>query len=305
MSGAPPATLPFPLSGDAGRAHTAAGIFLRHVRPECHPSHCQSETPASARRLHYNAGVDPARPLADGDSAASRTFRTTHWTVVVNAGHAPSTEARRAMESLCETYWYPVYAFVRRQGGSADDALDLTQGFFARLLEKRDLAGVDRGRGRFRSWLVAAVKHYLANERDRSRADKRGGGRRPLSIDADDAESRYKLEPSHDVTPERVFERRWALTLLDQVLTALRDESAADGKANVFDALKAFIGGRPGEGRYREVAEALGMAEGTVRMAVHRLRRRYRELLRQHIAQTVETPEQIEEEIEFLFAAVG
>jgi RNA polymerase sigma-70 factor (ECF subfamily) len=209
------------------------------------------------------------------------------------------------MASLCETYWYPVYAYVRRQGGDADEALDLTQGFFARLLEKRDLAGVDRGRGRFRSWLVAAVKHYLANERDRSRADKRGGGRPALSIDADDAESRYRLEPSHDVTAERVFERRWALTLLEQVLSALREESAAGGKAELFEALKECIGGRPGDSRYREVATELGMAEGAVRMAAHRLRKRYRELLRQHIAQTVETPEQIEEEIAFLFQAVS
>jgi len=238
-------------------------------------------------------------------AAASRTFGTTHWTVVLNAGRAPSAEAERAMAALCETYWYPVYAFIRRQGGSADDAMDLTQGFFARLLEKRDLASVDRGRGRFRSWLVAAVKHFLANERDRSRADKRGGGRRAISIDAANAESRYRLEPSHELTPERVFERRWALTLLDQVLTALRMEFEAEGKDGLFDALKAFIGGRPDDSRYGDLARQLGMAEGAVRMAAHRLRRRYRELLRQHIAQTVETPEQIEEEIAFLFSAVG
>jgi RNA polymerase sigma-70 factor (ECF subfamily) len=249
--------------------------------------------------------VDPApQPMPPAD-ALSRAFATTHWTVVVNAGHAPSAEAGRAMAALCETYWYPVYAFVRRQGNDADAALDLTQGFFARLLEKRDLAGVDRAKGRFRSWLVAAVKHYLANERDRSRADKRGGGRRPISIDASDAESRYNLEPSHDLTPERIFERRWALTLLDQVLSALRAEMVEERKEALFDALKAFIGGRPDDGRYRDIADELGMGEGAVRMASHRLRRRYGELLRQHIAQTIETPEQIEEEIAFLFSAVG
>ena len=246
--------------------------------------------------------TDPPIP---GKAVSSRAFATTHWTVVVNAGHGPAGEAERAMAALCETYWYPVYAFVRRQTGNADEAMDLTQGFFARLLEKRDLAGVDRGRGRFRSWLVAAVKNYLANQRDRSRAEKRGGGRRAISIDAADAESRYRLEPSHDVTPERVFERRWALTLLGQVLSALRQESVDEGKGRLFEALKDCIGGRPGDGRYRDVAADLGMAEGAVRMAAHRLRRRYRELLRQHIAQTVETPEQIDEEVAFLFSAVS
>jgi RNA polymerase sigma-70 factor (ECF subfamily) len=249
--------------------------------------------------------MDSGRHPTPEAGMRSRAFATTHWTLVVNAGHAPSAEAGRAMSALCEAYWYPVYAFVRRQGNDGDAALDLTQGFFARLLEKRDLAGVDRAKGRFRSWLVAAVKHYVANERDRSRADKRGGGRRPISIDATDAESRYSLEPAHDLTAERVFERRWALTLLDKVLTSLRDELAAEGKAEQFEALKGFIGGRPEDGRYRDAAEGLGMAEGAVRMAAHRLRRRYRELLRQHIAQTVETPEQIEEEIAFLFSAVS
>jgi len=209
------------------------------------------------------------------------------------------------MAALCETYWYPVYAFIRRQGADADEAMDLTQGFFARLLERRDLAAVDRARGRFRSWLVAAVKHYLANERDRARADKRGGGRKAISIDAADAESRYRLEPSHELTPERVFERRWALTLLNQVLSTLRAESEAEGKGAVFDALKDCIGGRPADARYREAGDELGMNEGAVRMAAHRLRRRYRELLRRQIAETVETSDQIEDEINFLFEAVG
>ena len=248
------------------------------------------------------AGPDSLIP---GQGTRSRTFATTHWTVVLNAGSASSGAAKLAMAELCETYWYPVYAFVRRQVGDADEAMDLTQGFFTRLLEKRDLAGVDRARGRFRAWLVAAVKHYLANERDRARAAKRGGGRRPVPIDAADAESRYRMEPSHDLTAERVFERRWALTLLDHVLSALRRECAAEGKGELFEATKEFLGGRPADGRYRNAADALGMAEGAVRMAAHRLRRRYRELLREQIARTVETPEQIDEEIAFLFTAVG
>ena len=248
--------------------------------------------------------MDP-NPSSRAAAGPSGAFATTHWTIVVAAAHAGTGEAGPAMAELCETYWYPVYLFIRRQTGDADAALDLTQGFFARLLEKRDLAGVDRARGRFRSWLVAAVKNYMSNERDRARAGKRGGGRRPLSIDAADAESRYRLEPAHDLTPERVFERRWALTLLDRVLSALRAESHAEGKTALFEALKDCLGGRPGESRYREAATRLGMAEGAVRMAAHRLRRRYRELLREQIAQTVETPEQIDEEIAFLFKAVS
>jgi RNA polymerase sigma-70 factor (ECF subfamily) len=232
-------------------------------------------------------------------------FATTHWTVILAAGQATSGEARRAMAELCETYWYPIYAFVRRQGGDPDEALDLTQGFFARLLERRDLAGIERGRGRFRGWLLLAVKHYLSNERDRSRAAKRGGGRRPVSIDAADAESRYQREPSHDLTPDRIFERRWALALLGQVLSTLQQEYAADGKERLFDALKDCLGGAATEGRYAQVAGELDMTEGAVRMAALRLRRRYRELLRQQIAQTVETSEQVDEEIAFLFSAVG
>lgn len=234
-----------------------------------------------------------------------RSFATTHWTMIVTAGRDASPEARRAMGSLCEAYWYPVYAFIRRQCGDADEAVDLTQGFFTRLLEKRHLAGLERGRGKFRWWLLLAVKHYLANERDRARAAKRGGGRRPVSIDADDAESRYRLEPSHGVTPERIFERRWALALLERVLSNLQQECLAEGKGRLFDALKESLGGGGHEGRYAQVAAELQMGEGAVRTAAHRLRRRYRELLRHEIAQTVETAEQVDEEIQFLFEAVG
>jgi RNA polymerase sigma-70 factor (ECF subfamily) len=225
--------------------------------------------------------------------------------MVLAAGRAPAGEGRRAMEALCERYWYPVYAFVRRRGCDADEGMDVTQGFFARLLEKGDLASVERGHGRFRSWLLAAVKHYLANERDKARAEKRGGGVSPLPIDPGDAEDRYRLEPSHEMTPERVFERRWALALLEQTLADLRAECRADGKEALFDALKGHLSGRGGETHYRDVGEALGMAEPAVRMAASRLRRRYRDLLHGHIADTVETPEQLEEEIAFLFSAVG
>jgi len=238
-----------------------------------------------------------------GSGDESGSFPTTRWTLVVAAGHAGPEETRRALSELCEAYWYPVYAFIRRDGADAERALDLTQGFFTRLLEKGDLADVDRSRGKFRSWLLSSARHFVANEHDRERAAKRGGGRAVLSIDAADAESRYRLEPPSGMTPERIFERRWALTLLGQVLDALRRECAHEGRLHQFDVLKDCLAG--GDGMNGIAAKELGMSDAAVRMAVHRLRRRYRELLRWKIGHTVETPEQIEEEIEFLFDAVG
>src|SRR5437660_5206382 len=157
-------------------------------------------------------------------------FATTHWSVVVAAGRHSSPQAQAALATLCRTYWYPLYVFVRRQGFSPDESQDLTQEFFARLLEKHFLAQVDQEKGRFRSFLLAACKHFLSNERDRVRAKKRGGGRERISIDVDDAERRYRLEPADDLTPEKLFERRWVLTLLDQVLVMLRNEFVQDGK---------------------------------------------------------------------------
>jgi RNA polymerase sigma-70 factor (ECF subfamily) len=247
--------------------------------------------------------VNQLRPPGSGLGDEPCAFPTTRWTLIVAAGHAAPDELRRALSELCEAYWYPVYAFIRRDGADAERALDLTQGFFARLLEKGDLADVDRNRGKFRSWLLASAKHFVANEHDRERAAKRGGGRAALSIDAADAESRYRLEPSSDMTPDRVFERRWALTLLGQVLDALRQECADEGRLRQFEVLKDCLAG--GDGVNSVAAQELGMSDAGVRMAVHRLRRRYRELLRWKISQTVETPEQVEEEIEFLFGAVG
>jgi RNA polymerase sigma-70 factor (ECF subfamily) len=242
------------------------------------------------------------QPVA-GSGDKSCSFPATRWTLVIAAGHAGAEETRRALSELCEAYWYPVYAFIRRDGADAERALDLTQGFFARLLEKGDLADVDRNRGKFRSWLLSSARHFVANEHDRERAAKRGGGRAGISIDAADAESRYRLEPASGMTPDRVFERRWALTLLGQVLDALRQECAHEGRLRQFEVLKDCLAG--GDGANSIAAQQLGMSDAGVRMAVHRLRRRYRELLRWKIGQTVDTPEQVEEEIEFLFGAVG
>src|SRR5438552_10931065 len=195
------------------------------------------------------------------DSPPDR-FRTTRWTLVLAAQDRASPEARQALEDLCDAYWYPLYAFIRRSGHNSDEARDLTQEFFARLLEKDYLADVDREKGKFRSFLLAACKHFLANERDRALAQKRGGGRTMLSFDADAAESRYCSEPQHTLTPARRFERRWVLVLLQSVLSRLRDEQTQAGKGEHFDQLKGFLAGDKGPARYGQVAVALNTTEG-------------------------------------------
>jgi RNA polymerase sigma-70 factor (ECF subfamily) len=231
-------------------------------------------------------------------------FATTRWSLVLAARGRAAPGARDALASLCALYWYPLYAYVRRRGHGADEAHDLTQEFFARLLEKDFLAGVDRGKGKFRSFLLAACNHFLANERDRERAKKRGGGRPVLSLGAADADGLYRAEPADALTPEKLFERRWALAVLRQVMTRLRDEFEAKGKGRLFDRLRGFLVGEKGAG-YRRAAVELGLSEGAVKVAVHRLRQRYRELLHEEIGRTVETPEQVEEEVRELFAALG
>ncbi len=202
---------------------------------------------------------------------------------------------------MCENYWFPVYAFVRRAGHSAEDAQDLTQEFFVRLLDKHFLAAADRKKGRFRTFLLTAVKRFLANEYDRIQAKKRGGGQTILSLEG--LEARYCREPADTLTPERIFERQWALSLLDQVLARLQAEMTADGKAALFDALKDHLTGSQSAG-YATTAARLGMTEGAVKAAAHRLRQRYRELLREEIAQTVASPDEIEEEIRYLFTCL-
>lgn len=237
--------------------------------------------------------------------AGGRQFATTHWSLVLAARGGDSPQSRAALAELCAAYWYPLYAYVRRRGHDADEAQDLTQGYFARLLEKDDLRDVDRARGKFRSFLLASFQHYLCNEYDRARARKRGGGRQPLPLDFPDAEGRYTREPAHDLTPEKLFERRWALALLDQVLGRLREEMTRAGKGAHFEALKPYLTGEEPPGGQRAPADELGLSAGAVKVAVHRLRRRYRELLRAEIERTLERPEQVEEEIRDLFAALG
>jgi RNA polymerase sigma-70 factor (ECF subfamily) len=237
--------------------------------------------------------------------AAAGRFATTHWSLIAAARDPTSSQAGVALAALCEAYWYPLYAYIRRQGVAADEAQDLTQEFFARLLEKHWLDGVDQTKGTFRSFLLTACQHFLANERDRARAQKRGGNCKMVSIDFRDAEARYGNEPAHDLTAEKLYARRWALTLLDQVLGRLRETFVRSGRGPLFERLRIFLLGEKQETRYGQVAEELGMTEGAVKVAVHRLRRQYRDLLREEIARTLRDPIYIDEEIRDLFAALA
>jgi len=231
-------------------------------------------------------------------------FHTTHWSMVVAAAGHEGECSQAALTDLCQAYWYPLYAFLRRRGNSAEDARDLTQGFFAALLEKGYLADADPERGRFRSFLLTAVARFASKECDKATAQKRGGGRQILSIDFRDGEQRYLREPADNWTPERIFERRWALTLLDRTLTQLRQEHEASGKLAHFEVLKIFLTGQTGAPPLRQLAEQLGITEGAVKVAVHRLREKYRELLRAEIAQTVATQEDVDDELSLLLAAL-
>jgi len=239
------------------------------------------------------------------DSDGRHPFATTHWSLVLAAGRGGSPASREALATLCQTYWYPLYAHVRRRGHRAEEAQDLIQAFFARLLEKDYLRVVERDRGRFRSFLLAALDHFLANEWRRAHTRKRGGRRPTLSLDFRVGEGRYTVEPAHELTPVKLYERRWALTVIDQALAKLRDEFGRGGKGELFEQLKPYLGAAEGAAPYRELAARLGMTEGGVKVAVHRLRRRCGELLRQEIARTVAGPQEVEEELRDLFDAVG
>ncbi len=242
--------------------------------------------------------------MSSGGFPEQHSFMTTHWSMVIAAQGSDSAPAGKALASLCELYWYPLYAFVRRRGHSSHDAQDLTQAFFEKLLEKNYIGDVNRDKGRFRSFLLGSLKHFLANEWDRSQAQKRGGGNIPLSLDEKDAEARYRLEPADPMSAERLFERRWAMTLLDQVLMRLRDEMTASGKAQIFEALKDHLMAGTTV-PFAEVGLELGMSEGNARVNAHRLKKRYRELLREEIAQTVADPSEIDGEIRYLISILS
>src|SRR3954470_5637115 len=229
-------------------------------------------------------------------------FPTTRWTLVVAAGDPHRKETRSALVSLCENYWYPLYAYLRRRGYPADQAQDLTQEFFVRVLEGRYLDRADPEKGRFRSFILTSLKFFVADEQDRQRAYKRGGGA-VVSLEFSSGEDRYQREPPHDETPERIFERRWALSVLDQVVQKLRTEFVRHGRPEHFDQLKVFLLGRS-DAPYAALALEMNTSEGALKVATHRLRKRYRELFRQEIADTVADPAEVDSELRFLAAVL-
>ena len=244
---------------------------------------------------------------AESFGAADRAdwFRTTHWSVILAAARDESPQSRvEALEKLCHTYWYPLYAFIRRKGHTATEAEDLTQEFFARLLRGSFPSGIKPQGGKFRSYLLTALQHFLTNEWESARAQKRGGDKVILSWQRLNAEDRYRNEPADEVTPEILFDRRWASVLLERVRRQLAEECSSDGKADVFKRLQPCLTGAEPMMPYADLARQMDVSESAVKMSVHRLRKRYGELLRQEISQTVASPKDVEEEIRSLLAAL-
>ncbi len=234
-----------------------------------------------------------------------RVFATTRWTVVLNAQRESAPGHAAALNQLCRNYWYPLYAYTRRRGYSHEDAQDLIQAFFAHLLDRKSLLKVAPEKGKFRSFLLASLNYFLADAWDRKRAQKRGGGREMLSLDTEQADQRYRLEPADEQSPEKVFERRWALAIIELVFKGLEAEYSAAGKAEVYRALQPFILGDKSHGTYADAAAKLGTSEGAIKMAALRLRHRYREVFREVIGQTVEDPAEIEAEFSYLLRVIS
>ena len=274
------------------------------------PAVCIRTTAPLLSRMAVHCGTidvmptDPKQQRSQIEPRGDR-FETTHWSIVLAAGQRSSPDVDRALESLCRTYWYPLYAYVRRRVPNVHEAQDLTQEFFARFLEKDYVAEADPERGRFRAFLLTTFKHFLSKEWDKAKARKRGGGRPLVSLDFLSGESRFSVEPSENLTAEQVYSRQWAVTLLDRVMDRLRDGFVRAGKAPQFDQLKGFLIGEQAGVTYAAVADALGVTEGAVKMTVHRMRKRYRRLLRSEIGQTVASPGDVDDEIRSLFAVLS
>ena len=234
----------------------------------------------------------------------NRGFTTTRWSLVIAAGRDQTPASRAALAELCELYWPPLYAYARRRGHSVDEAQDLTQAFFTRLLEKRTVQVADPQRGRFRSFLLTSFKHFSANEHDRERAQKRGGGEPTVSLDFEPVEARYAAEPANRLTPEALFERQWARGVLDRVLATLRAECVNAGKEATFDRLKDLVVGEKNPGGFAAIADALDTSEGAIKVMIHRFRRRYQQLLRAEIGLTVSNEAEIDDEIRHLIAVL-
>jgi RNA polymerase sigma factor (sigma-70 family) len=235
----------------------------------------------------------------------SNRVATTQWSQVLAARDGTETEARRALETLCQTYWQPVYAFIRHLGSDPEEARDLAQAYFAELLEKDFLAGVDADRGRFRSFLFTSVRHFLYHQRDRSKALKRGGGTTTLSLDMASAEAGYSMQPRAQMTPEDVFEHRWAMTVLSRALRRLQAESKRSGNERQFEQLKAYLTSGDSQVPYRDAAEILNLSEGAVKVAVHRLRKRFGQCLRAELAETVVEVDDVDTELRHMLSILG
>lgn len=246
------------------------------------------------------SGSDPR-----SSAHAHPQFVTTHWSLVLQAGQPAGPNYRESLGTLCQTYWPPLYAYLRRRGYDASAAEDLVQGLFAHLLEREDIALADPQRGRFRSFLLTCLKHFVASAHDKDRAQKRGGGKAAVSLDISNAESRFAPQPADHWTPEREFERNWALTVLERVSARLREEMTLAGRSEQFERLRPSLAESFKHGQYGEAARALGMTEAAVRVAMHRMRKRYRELLRDEVAQTLADPADVDGEIRDLMAALG
>lgn len=240
-----------------------------------------------------------------GSVAISGRFNTTHWSVVLQAGNGASAQRSAALEKLCRAYWYPLYAHIRRQGFGEHDAQDLTQQFFAMLLERHDFETVDRSKGKFRTFLLASLTHFLSNERDRARAAKRGGGQVVFSLDEAELERFEGLEPASELTPNKLFDLRWATTVMENTLNRLRQEMQAGEKGGQFEELKKYLSGEPADGEYAASGERLGLTGQAVAVRVHRLRARYRELVRAEVAETVSSPLELEEEMRYLYEVLN
>jgi len=262
---------------------------------------------ATLARVSNSSPADSPETTSTREASSSRrpAFVTTHWSVVLTAGRSDTTRAHEALSRLCETYWYPLYAYVRRRGHSPEDAQDLTQEFFARLLAGNWVGDADRAKGRFRTFLLTALHRFLANEWDRARAQKRGGGAVSVPLDTAVAESRFGADTSSALAPDRLYDRQWAMTLLDRTLARLEAEHQRSGKATEFAILSPALTAERGDIPYATMARQLGLSEAATRMAVHRLRKRFRELFREEIVQTVAQPEEVEEEIRHLLAALA
>jgi RNA polymerase sigma factor (sigma-70 family) len=266
---------------------------------------CNGAATARARRKGLARIVMADFDVPANQSAAGHSsFDTTHWSAVLNAKASDSGLAGEALARLCQSYWYPLYAFVRRQGYSPEDAQDLVQGFFARLLEKKYVQSADPDKGKFRSFLLIALKRYMVNEWVREHREKRGGHQDLLSLDQKQVEARFLAEPATQMTPEKAYDRRWALAVLEQVLQRLGAEFAATGQAQIFAELEGFLNGEENQRSYAEIGKRLGMSPGTLRGTMYRLRQRLREILRLEIARTLSGPEGIDQEIRYLYAAL-